>query len=557
MVRRAPLWLHAGLLGVVLLCLMPLAGGASAIVSADEGAMLAQLDLVERTGSWSAPNPAPVVDPELRALPLELSERSVDGRWSPFAKHVAHIAILRLPYGLAGFAGTIATSLVAVALAAWAAGAIADRVRPGTGVVTVWLVGLGSPLAFDGHLVLGHAIGASAAGLAGLLAVRIVDAGPVRFRALHVAGLVMAVGAASLLRSEAVLLGVALGASLLVAALVRSRGTAAIAGAGAILAAIGARELDRRLIEWALGGESTGTSSTSVAAAPLGFLEGRWQGFEITMLRAGYGVEGGEIYLLLSTVVLAAGVLVARSRPGLPLAPVAWAAAALAVMRLATTEFLVPGLLMATPALLAGLLALRTGLLREPGIAVLAGTSAVFAAAVVLTQYDTGGTGEWGGRYFAVGLPLALPVAVASLADLAGRLDRRERRHAGAALGVMSLALLIGAVQAVSVARDGAASVLALTEEAIESADVVVSTAPGVGRVAWELAPSARFHSTSSTSWPSLRERLADQGVDRLALITRDVDADVPRLGPFVETARTERGPLALVVLERSERNAG
>jgi hypothetical protein len=68
--------------------------GTDGLISADEGAMLAQLDLLDRTGDWTMPNPEPIVDPDMDALPLELSDRTDSDRWAPFVKHPAHIALL-------------------------------------------------------------------------------------------------------------------------------------------------------------------------------------------------------------------------------------------------------------------------------------------------------------------------------------------------------------------------------------------------------------------------------------------------------------------------------
>ena len=124
--RALPLALHVLLLAAVVAvaALLTRSGG---VVSADEGAMLAELDLLDRTGEWSEPNPEPVVDPELAAPPLELSDRTVEGRWAPFAKHPVHIALLRLPWAVGGHTAVLAASLASVVVAAVGRGA---RGRP-------------------------------------------------------------------------------------------------------------------------------------------------------------------------------------------------------------------------------------------------------------------------------------------------------------------------------------------------------------------------------------------------------------------------------------------
>ena len=70
-----------------------------------------------------------------------------------------------------------------------------------------------------------------------------------------------------------------------------------------------------------------------------------------------------------------------------------------------------------------------------------AATFTLFALAVIATQYREGGSGEWGGRYFLVGIPVVVPVAVAALADVGDRLDRSARRAILGAAVVGSLAV--------------------------------------------------------------------------------------------------------------------
>src|SRR5690242_4555925 len=120
---RVPWWGHLIAIGVVLVALVPLLDDGQ--FSADEGAALAQVDLLDRTGSWTAPNPSPDVDPEGRALPLELALRRADGEWAPFAKHALYIDALRVVSGVwIGVGGLF--------LAAAGAALLARRLAPGT-----------------------------------------------------------------------------------------------------------------------------------------------------------------------------------------------------------------------------------------------------------------------------------------------------------------------------------------------------------------------------------------------------------------------------------------
>ena len=93
-------------------------------------------------------------------------------------------------------------------------------------------------------------------------------------------------------------------------------------------------------------------------------------------------------------------------------------------------DHVVPGLLVAAPVLAAGLVALRRSCLRPLGAGLAFTTFAVFALLVAATQYARGGSGEWGGRYFALGLPVLVPVALLALAEAGARLDAVTRRAA-------------------------------------------------------------------------------------------------------------------------------
>src|SRR3546814_6797744 len=72
----------------------------------------------------------------------------------------------------------------------------------------------------------------------------------------------------------------------------------------------------------------------------------------------------------------------------------------------------IPGLVPSSPVLIVGLVmfAAHRSAWSLPLVAIM-----VFAAMVLLTQYEQGGGIEWGGRYFALAIPIA--GALASIAD--------------------------------------------------------------------------------------------------------------------------------------------
>lgn len=141
-------------------------------------------------------------------------------------------------------------------------------------------------------------------------------------------------------------------------------------------------------------------------------MDGRIQSFGLTWLRPSYGGSRSrwvDLALVAMVAALALAAFVARRRPedraGIRLcAAVAMAAALTAALIavLAAAGNVAPGLLIAFPAMGAGLL-LRRRSLGSLAARLMAGTFGLFALAVVATQYSTGGSGEWGGRYFAIG----------------------------------------------------------------------------------------------------------------------------------------------------------
>jgi sulfopropanediol 3-dehydrogenase len=87
-------------------------------------------------------------------------------------------------------------------------------------------------------------------------------------------------------------------------------------------------------------------------------------------------------------------------------------------------------LLLAFPLVLIGVVATRRRGL-DTTTRLYATAFGLFALAVLATQYAGGGFGEWGGRYFAIGLPLLIPPLLAGVLDLGRTLDRTTAKVAG------------------------------------------------------------------------------------------------------------------------------
>lgn len=541
---RAPFLAHAAVLLVLLLALVPVVGWND-VVTADEGAMLAQLEILDTTGEWTAENPEPAVDPGAESLPLEKSDRTADGRWAPFVKHPVHILLLRPVYAVAGTLGVVVMSVVATVVAALFAALLARRIDRGLAVPTLWLAGVGSPLLFDGYLVLGHALGAACFGAAALAAVRFAAATTVAGRAVAAFASVAAVALTGLVRAEGVLAGLALGAGIAIVGLLRRRAASIALGAAFVAAAGLVRVFEPRLAEALLGGPSLGDASIGELNTG-GFLEQRWSGFELTMLRTAYVIDPPDLALLIGVVLgLVAVVYVRLGRDDRLVRALAVGAAALVCLRLLEWGSFVPGLLMACPAILLGAFGVRRAVAERDPVPFLGVTSVVFVVAVAMTQYDVGGSGEWGGRYFAVVLPLLVPIATALLADIGGRASTGSRRVLGAGFLVATIALGALSVGAVRDARTGAGQVADAVVAAAGPAEdrIVVTTHGATARFAWRSIDEGRWFSVPSARLGALSEQLRDTGAGRITLVTRAPEEDLAAVAPIWRVDRSEPLP--------------
>jgi hypothetical protein len=251
----------------------------------------------------------------------------------------------------------------------------------------------------------------------------------------------------------------------------------------------------------------------------------------LTWLKPGYGDKPAVVELAL--VVMAAALLLAvcaargpapNHRGVVVRSAVAAVAAWLAVLTVPTN--LVPGLLPAFPVGLAGLAALRRQTLMAPAARLALVTFAVFSAGVVATQYAVGGGSEWGGRYFAIGLPIVVPVLLLALRDAGLRLDTVARRRAVGSLVACSLALTVMSVSTMRASHRIADDLLGAIDRVSEAANgppVLVSTSPIVPRLAWRTFDQQRWLLAPPPTLPDTVRRLRAAGVDRFTLVTRDL----------------------------------
>jgi hypothetical protein len=416
-------------------------------------------------------------------------------------------------------------------------------------------------LLFDGFLVMGHTLGAAFAAGAVLCGVRAIE----ERRPGVALGVGPCIGGAVLVRSEALLFAGALAAvALVVAVRARARGPALLVAGAAAVAAAGARVGETAWIARIVGDVVPMMKAPAPVAAD-GFLRGRVDSFTITWLLPDY--EGSQPLSLLLLAVMTGLVLGAVSSRLCParrarvLVPAAVSGCAAIAAVVSAPASVVPGLLVAFPLMGAGLAVVRRGLFRDVGAALLAATAALFAAGVVATQYSTGGTGEWGGRYFALAVPVIVPVLVLALHRQGLVLERATRRGALAALVLCSVALTTMAVFSLRSSHRKWHGFVGAVERAQDIAGPgrpVVTTWSAAPRFSWPIFDRSPWLLAERAEVEGTRDALADRGIDRFVFVTVDVAADrdlLTGLEVIWADGPLDGGRRILVVKESTGRN--
>jgi hypothetical protein len=567
--RDFPLWAHAVALALVLLAALALSRPGVAFTS-DEGAAILQARVLEDSGDWIYEYPLAEIDPEGRARPFLRGDLGTKGL-APYARHPIYPLVLATADRVAGATGMALTSVAGTLVAALAAALLARRFGRGLDRWALWVCGVASPLFFDAFVILGHSLAAAAAGLAALAAcvaleraARAADGGPasaLRAAALPTLGLVMAVVAAAALRSEGAFVGPAL--ALGVGAAWWRRTVPTAAAAVLALASVGATAVTVLAERVALRGIIGERLPTIAEASPSNWLAGRLEGIGATWFEASYGASRlASGVLVLATVAVALAAVVQRRRPdarSLVVGCLVAAAAGYAVRVVLGPPWHVPGLAIAFPVGWGALWLLTRDVLARPATRLVSVSAVVVVVGVVLTQYARGGGVEWGGRYFAVALPLAVPPLTAALAAVGRRADRRVARAGLVAGVVVSLFVAATALRALRLVHEQTDEVL----DAMVVAAAEAGSAPGLERpvvVAWNpLLPQIAYRDFDDYEWVVPRrpevagylDRLADEGVERVVLVTPDSRADLPGLPGWREVGRVPGPVLQTIVLER------
>ena len=556
----APLAMDAGLLAFVLVALIPVVGpGAS--FSPDEGVAVIQARTIQGDGGWIVEHPFAELDPGDDYYPLGASTVGRHGQ-APFAKHPAYPVLLAGLDRAGGITAMVLLSIAGTVGAAVAAALLARRVAGGLERPVLWAVGLGSPLLFDAYLLIAHSLGAALAAGAVVAAAGGLQRGGARPFLLAA----LATAAAVLVRSEALVFAAALAAGIGLSAIALRRprllaGAAAVAGAG-LAAALAEKQAQIALVGASPGG-------VQAPAVEGGFLGARMEAFINTWLDPSAGVTtSADLALLLAVVLTVAGAVVARRRPEQPglLVAVVLVAGAVSVLAFADSPSrTVPGFLVAFPvAAVALALVDRRYFEAASGRLLVTVTAGLFVAAILATQYREGGSAEWGGRYFALAIPLVSVLAVDALARRSPALPVGSRRWAAAGLVGVSALLSVGAVTSLARIHSFTGELLeriAATGATSQPGDghsqpVLVSAYPNIPRLAWASFSDQRWlHNPDPGAGAELAHRLREAGVDELVFVGSEPDDVAPYLVAYrVDEDRSwEMGSWAVSTLVPSE----
>lgn len=481
---------HLALLAVVVVGLVWVID-SGVVGNADEGAMLAQARQLEVHQRWGVPYWAESFDPDGKWFPVELSERAGD-LWFPYVKRPAYPRLVSDLLDTGGLRLVLVAHAVGTVATALAAALLARTLSSRLAIPTLWAVGIGSPLLFDSYQVIAHSLGTAAMtwGLLGVVTAMGTRRAAGSVAALAGTAVCVAIGTA--LRTEAALYAVALAAGVMLA-WGWSRRKRALAGAGAILAGAAVGYLGSA--RWAariMGADATPFVVRDRTGWVAGRLSGAWNSLLSPQL---LGSPLGAVTVVIAAVCCIWLAVTLRRQPGEAglIGVLAVVAAVAAVLRLVLPMGPVPGLVMAAPLLVGGLVLCRGWVWGHPvaRLAVVAG--ALHAGAVLATQYGIGGAGEWGGRFFHVAVPALVPLAIAGWWGAVEPVNPTLRRRlvgCGAVVFLSGSILAVGAQVAIRTPTrtlvDGLDRAVATARRDEPGEPVVIATHHIVGRMWWE-----------------------------------------------------------------------
>ena len=496
----------------------------------------------------------------------------MDFEFIAFRKHTPLVWMTAGLYQLGGFRLLVLVQTLSTLAAAVASARIVARTRPSMATHTLWFAGLVSPLFFDGFLGYAHAFAAALLIWAGVLALEFVDprSGGAAPDGRKLAAAAALVALACMTRTEAVLGGLALSAGLLAAGLGR-RPRARWNVAFIVVAFTSAAAV---VFNYILRPTTVGLANPNHIGAPWGGVMGRIEGIQRTWLSPGQ-YSADVVFLFIAVAVIGTGWLVrTRSQAKLATAVLATTLALALTRAWMPQPVLIFGLVMASPLLILGF-ARGLPLARQNSETTLcAVTFAAYAMAVAATQYRYGGVAEWGGRYFAAGLPYAVSVAVPGLGQIQAPFTGQQRRRIVALAMATALVVNLAGVRSLADSRARTADLTNEIAAAMAETEVrghgrsgsrslafrsdqrerpiVITTVPALGRLTWNIIDDGAWLLVDEGKLAPTADRLHELGVHRFVLVTADPEAELAEIGRRykVETwDETTRVPLEVIIV--------
>ncbi len=539
---------HAVALLAILLALIPILGG-NGLFSADEGAGILQVKVLAETGQWRLEHPLPEVDPSGEHFSLHLAAGNEDG-YVLISRKPAYTGMLTALWKVMPSPMLLmALSAVGATIAALGSALLSRYFRPDIDVVVLWGVGLMSPLAFDSQLIIAHAL---AAGFAALAAVFLLRASRESSSLRSVMAGCLMVAMLVVTRTEGVIAALSLCGALGLFGLVRKNVREVTVAAAGLATAVVAFVSDRAIAAAIEGEAIIRINGTNVSTPRVRSLDSQLEGLNRTWLWARSGGIAPSDYLLVLAIAMIAIALVLARRPHMQdvAGKLAIAGAVLAVAKfLAEPSVVIPGLLVAFPLVVFGLVTLRRSHASGVG-SILLLAFAVYCVGVAATQYREGGSAEFGGRYFAVGLPFVAPLLFAAVVDRLSSVSQVARQRLGLAVVVVSVTTIGSGLLGLASSQNHSAELVAaidltmdeLSETTGERA-VVLTTQNPVGRFAWDQQDDGAILLVARDELDALATRLGSDGTTRFALVTIDPDGDVGQLPGAIVTADREAWP--------------
>ncbi|HZU73350.1 MAG TPA: hypothetical protein VE990_11335 [Acidimicrobiales bacterium] len=534
----APLAVHALVLLLIMAGVAALIGTGASFTD-DEGAGILQARAIE-AGHWTMADPLPKADPTGAAYPVNLPSRGTKGT-APLAKHLLYFVLLAALDRLFGPPGMVGLSIAGTVAAALLAARLAREFGSGLERPAFWVVGLASPLFFDGFLVVAHTAAAALVAASVLLGLSYLRTGGL----LALAGTGLAATSAALLRTEGLLWCAGLAAGAAVVGLSDRRLRSMLRPGMLLVASLGAgfvaHEVDVRLSDYAIGAAG---SATSVSNLPSGIassgvshqIQALWQSwFQVDGNRP-VAVSVAALLVLLAVVAWAE--LARRGRAGSrACVAVAGAVAALSVFLVAERPSqYVSGIAVVFPLLWAGLWLLGHQALGSTAGRLVAASAAVYGVLVALTQYSDEGSWQ-NGRYFFLAIPAVVPLVMGGLVGQLKRLSGPSGRIVLALVVVSVAALTSSAVSALNTTHRLSSAMTAAVRRlgpAVPAGDggrpVFITTAAFLPREQWPTFESTRWLLIPGGQLRSYGPSLRAAGIHQLVLVTDRGDQEIGQL---------------------------